>query len=161
MTTPRATLAFDRWLAEAQDGPAFALREWEDRGVALLPCGGRFSAVKLPARLTHAACGTDLTEILRADLSGQLTGPVICDAYGSHYYALVESVPRHKWQHQAAAPYLGVGTYLGVPATHRVKPPGSFWAVLPHTAGDLCSLTSVAALVGLGQQVMAAAEAEQ
>ncbi|MGW7073047.1 hypothetical protein ACWGII_41235 [Streptomyces sp. NPDC054855] len=156
MDTQQSDRAISQWFARSQQGVAQASREWTDRGVALLPCGTRFCAVRLSGRLVHAACGTDLTEAVRGTLAGMLAGPVICDAFGSHYYALVDPTPPLAWQYEEVAPLLGAGTYLGVPATHLTHPPGTFWLVLPDLPGDLCALTSVTALIAMGQRCLTA-----
>ncbi|MEV0657399.1 hypothetical protein [Streptomyces sp. NPDC050395] len=161
MDTQHSDRAISQWFAQAQQGPAQASREWTDRGVALLPCGTRFCAVRLPGRLVHAACGTDLTESVRGTLARTLAGPVICDAFATHYYVLVEPTPRRAWQHQDVAPLLGAGTYLGVPATHLTAPPGTYWLVLPEQPGDLCDLPSVTALIDRGRHCLAAGELEE
>ncbi len=123
-----------------------------DRGIALLPLGRRFEAVRLPERLVLAAlCTTDPRQI--AVLLGRaLNGPVIHDnrAMGGTYYALTRPRAGRAWAHDAIAPCLGTGTYLGVPRLDRREPPGTHWTVPPRFAGDLCEPESVAALVAYG-----------
>ncbi|MEV6756702.1 hypothetical protein [Streptomyces sp. NPDC051214] len=154
MDTQQSDGAVALWFAQAQQGVAQARREWMDRGVALLPCGTRFCAVRLSGRLVHAACGTDRTEMVRGTLAGMLAGPVICDAFASHYYALVQPTPPRAWQHQEVAPLLGTGTYLGVPATRLTHPPGTYWLVLPELPGDLCALPPVTTLITEGRRCL-------
>ncbi|MEU4796930.1 hypothetical protein [Streptomyces sp. NPDC023327] len=137
------------WLAHSQQAPEQARREWADTGVALLPLGRRFEAVRLPERLVLAAvCTTDPQQI--AVLLGRaLNGPVIHDnrAMGGTYYALTRPRTGRAWAHQAIAPCLGTGTYLGVPRLDRRKPPGTHWTIPPRFEGDLCEPCTVAALI--------------
>ncbi|WJV47331.1 hypothetical protein [Streptomyces flavofungini] len=143
--------ALSDWFARAQPGAAHARREWAEGGVALLPCGPRFCAVRLSGPLVYAALGTDMAAAVAVSLATMLSGPVFCSGFSSQYYALVAgSTPQQRWSYADEAPLLGTGTYLGVPAVRRTSPPGPYWVSLPHHPGDLCPLPSVAALVALG-----------
>ncbi|WP_399926271.1 hypothetical protein [Streptomyces kanamyceticus] len=149
------------WLACAQRAPEQAQREWRETGVALIPLRERFEAARLPAQLVLAAVGTaDPLEIIER-LGRFLNGPVLVDGrlMGGTYYALMQPHrPGHAWKHQAVAPRLGKGTYLGVPRIGRTKPPGTYWVVPPRFAGDLCEPSTVAALIGFGLSVSPEAE---
>ncbi len=138
------------WLAHAQQAPEQARREWKETGVALLPLGSRFVAVRLAANLVHAAVDTTHPQELAARLIRLLQGPVFCDGrtMGGTYYALMRPRIGSPWKHQDVAPRLGVGTYLGVPKLDRRKPPGTHWVVLPRFEGDLCAPSAVESLIG-------------
>ncbi|MFF3642789.1 hypothetical protein [Streptomyces sp. NPDC002564] len=97
----------------------------------------------------HAVLGTDELEAVGRSLAAMLGGPVFCNAFSCQYYVLVRGADRTRWPYGREAPFLGEGTYLGVPAVRRTSPPGPYWVALPQQPGDLCSLTSVAALVAV------------
>ncbi len=158
--TDAARASVSDWLARAQQAPEQARREWADTGVALLPLGQRFDAVRLPAQLVLAAVGTcDPLEIAER-LGRFLNGPVVFDGrlMGGTYYALMRPSPGQPWKHQDAAPRLGVNTYLGVPRMERVKPPGTHWVAPPRFPGDLCEPATVEALIGFGLSIAHEAE---
>lgn len=52
-------LAVGHWLLAAcpDEHRGYARAEWEQQGVALLPLGTLFSAMRIPARLVHAVAG--------------------------------------------------------------------------------------------------------
>lgn len=132
--------------------------EWADRGVALLPLGGRFSAVRLPERLVHAAVGsTDLTTVT-AELAARLQGPVIRDslAVGVPYYALIQWHAGIVWDGNDDTPCLGDGVHLGVPRLTRVRPPGTYWLLPPRHEGDLCRFDAVQQLIRQARAAVAA-----
>ena len=68
------------WLARAHDHPERARTEWSRHGVALLPLGRRFSAVRLPGKLVVAAVGTTDAKAIAEELEFRLDGPVIHDS---------------------------------------------------------------------------------
>ncbi|MEU1148364.1 hypothetical protein ACFYO9_31650 [Streptomyces sp. NPDC005863] len=138
--------AFD-WLARSQCKPHHAQGEWTQRGSALLPLGTKFNSVCLAARLVHTAAGTDDRDQVTSTLAGLLCGPVIYNRPQHQYYALVAPVPTARWLYPDAAPMLGHGFFLSVPAADMTGPIGLHWAVRPRMVGDLCPLPSVAALV--------------
>ncbi|MEU1132383.1 hypothetical protein ABZ383_21395 [Streptomyces sp. NPDC005900] len=157
--TPQLSAAF-KWLSHAQQESRQAHREWADTGVALLPLGQRFDAARLPAQLLLASVGTyDPLEIAER-LTRFLNGPVLFDGrlMGGTYYALMRPSPGQPWKHQAAAPRLSTGTYLGVPKIGRTKPPGTHWVVPPRFPGDLCEPATVEALIGFGLSITQEAE---
>lgn len=155
MTVPRAITPVDRWLAQAQAAPEQACREWQDGGVALLPCGTRFCAVRIPTRLVHAAVGTCEETAVNAALASALDGPVIRDGHGQYEYALIRTAAPLEWQFDHEAPLLGDGTYLGVPAEEYDGESRASWAVPPRFPGNLCSLRSVESLVATGSARLA------
>ncbi|MET7359279.1 hypothetical protein ABZS76_12590 [Streptomyces sp. NPDC005562] len=147
MTQQQTDNAIFDWLARAQQEPGQAHREWAERGAALLPLGRRFNSVCLPARIVYAGVGTDDLTIVTRTLAELLTGPVIYNRPTHQYHALVETYPPARWAYADAAPMLGGGQFLSVPASDLTGPIGLHWAVLPHLPGDLCAIQSVAALV--------------
>ncbi|WAL94013.1 hypothetical protein [Streptomyces sp. Je 1-369] len=139
--------AFD-WLAHAQDQASQAHLEWVS-GVALLPLGRRFSAVCLSARLVHAGVGATDRDTVNATLAELLHGPVIHNSLLHTYHALITPYPPARWAYGEIAPMLSSGQFLSVPAADLTGPTGLRWAVRPHSAGVLCSVPAVAALVAL------------
>ncbi|MFF1381650.1 hypothetical protein [Streptomyces sp. NPDC058308] len=142
--------AFD-WLARAQQEPHQAHREWQERGIALLPLGKRFNSVCLPGRIVHAGIGADALDVVTRTLAELLGGPVIHNAPQNTYYALVEKGPTARWNYPDEAPMLGSGHFLSVPASDLRGPTGLHWAVRPRIVGDLCPVPSVAALVHIAR----------
>ncbi|MFI1676600.1 hypothetical protein [Streptomyces sp. NPDC020607] len=149
MTTPRGVPAAIDWLACAQAEPHQAHQEWAAGGAALLPLGRRFSAVCLSSRLVHAAVGTADRDTITAALA-ELHGPVIHNSLLHTYHALITPYPPARWAYGEIAPMLSSGQFLSVPAADLTGPTGLHWAVRPHSAGVLCSVPAVAALVDLG-----------
>ncbi|MEV0259628.1 hypothetical protein AB0H82_35950 [Streptomyces sp. NPDC050732] len=154
---PAATLS--AWFAHSQLGPEQACREWAESGVALLPLGGRFDAVRLPEALVQAAVGVTAPQVVAARLAWLIKGPVVYDGrtLGGSYYTLMKPCRDRVWKHQDCAPRLSRGTYLGVPRLDRTEPPGPYWIMRPRFQGDLCEPAAVAALIGLGQNADAPA----
>jgi hypothetical protein len=163
-------LAVERWLLSAHPSPRLPRTEWSRHGVALIPLGGLFSAVRIPGRLVQAlAESTDPADI-DAFLSDAFDdGPVICDTRGPRYYVLVPAGVPHTW-HDAADDWrrddvesLGRGAYLGVPHPTAVEFPtrgvASYWSVPMRSAGRLCAPLTVARLIAAGAHVLADLEA--
>lgn len=164
-------LATTHWLLATlpATGRDRARTEWQEQGIALLPLGTLFSAVRLPAALILAAGHLNAPgPEVDAMLHEVLDGPVICDPRGRRYYALVPaSVPR-TWR-QAADDWriadvdvLGRDTLLGVPRVDRdrdsAQPGASYWAVPMSSAGALCRPLAVARLIAAGRHVMGEAD---
>lgn len=63
------------WLAQAHPAPHQVHEEWLHHGVALLPLGRRFDAIRVPAARIHAALGTDDPATVTADLADRLHCP--------------------------------------------------------------------------------------
>ncbi|MFE6337275.1 hypothetical protein ACFVOK_29285 [Streptomyces sp. NPDC057798] len=125
--------------------------EWRDQGLALLPLGTLFSAVRLPGPLVRALAASVDPEDIDAFLGEALKGgPVIHGPEGRRYYALVPPGTTLDWRAPAAA-CLGDGTYLGVPRTDLTEleahASGSYWAVPFTRPGWLCKTADVLALV--------------
>lgn len=138
------------WLACPAQGAGAAQAEWSERGIAVLPLGKRFEAVRLPESLVHAAVRSSSRPIVGDVLAEALDGAVIHDSRGRNYYAIVPLDTILKWRSKAAgAECLGDGTHLGVPSPDREEPCSShpiYWAVPPMEAGDTCDPASVALL---------------
>lgn len=167
-TTADRRLAVQHWLLSTLPGPGRdrARMQWRQFGVAMLPLGGLFSAVRVPGRLVQAVVATAEPAAVDAFLAEALDGgPVICDPHGPRYYALVPgSVPR-TWT-QAAAEWreqdvevLGKETILGVPAMTAVDPMApefaSYWSVPMESAAMLCRPLLVARLIAAGKHALA------
>ncbi|MER6526436.1 hypothetical protein [Streptomyces sp. NPDC001508] len=160
-------LAAEHWLLSTLDGPRrdWARMEWQQNGVALLPLGTLFSAVRLPGRLVTAAAGpltpVELDAFLAQEPGG---GPVICDPRGLRYYAVVPASMPVTWKQEVDdwrtvdVDCLGRGTYLGVPRVDatRLEPHAlaSYWSVPMASAALLCAPLTVARLIAAGRHRM-------
>lgn len=150
------------WLARAHPVPQQAHAEWSQQGVALLPLGKLFAAVRLPGGLVHAAIGYERPELVAVALRRCLRGPVIHDhrTAGQTYYALIQWHAGRVWDYGDTAPCLHGDVYLGVPRLDREQPPGTFWVVRPRYDGDLCRPELVRELIDVGRRQLAADESE-
>jgi hypothetical protein len=148
------------WLARVHGQPRKAEAEWQAQGVALLPMGDRLSAIRLRGELVHAACGTDDPGQVAAALAELLDGAVIRDRPPADvtYYALIEAHAGLVWDREDDAPCLGDGFYLGVPALHRLAPPGPYWVLPPRRESDLCRPQAVRDLIATGLERLHPAE---
>ncbi|WP_229909733.1 hypothetical protein [Streptomyces flavofungini] len=136
------------WLARAHPVPRQAVSEWSNHGVALLPLGRRFDAIRVPSERVHAAVGSDVPETVAAALAEWLHGPVIRDLRSgpSPYYVLV--APDSRWQGDEER--LGTGSHLGVPRPGRVSMLAC-WVVLPPFPGSLCATARLRALLDIAE----------
>ncbi|MFF1451634.1 hypothetical protein ACFVYF_26370 [Streptomyces sp. NPDC058274] len=150
-TTERAIA---EWLTRDHPMPEQVWTEWATMGVALVPLGKRFAAVRMTAEVVHAAVDSDDPAQVASGLEELLRGPVVHDrrVAGVTYYALVQCDAGFAWGHNEVAPRLGAGVYLGVPRIGRCEPPGTYWVVAPRHEGHLCSPQAVADLIDAGQQ---------
>lgn len=146
--------AIAEWLTWEHPVPAQVWTEWTTHGVALLPLGKRFAAVRMPMDVVHAALDTEQSTQVALPLGQLLCGPVVYDrrVVGVTYYALIQWNPDLVWAHDEVAPCLGRGIYLGVPRIDRRRPPGTYWVVAPRYAGNLCAPQAVASLIETGRQ---------
>ncbi|EPH43328.1 hypothetical protein ABT390_20125 [Streptomyces aurantiacus] len=140
--------AISDWLARAHPLPAQARAEWSHHGIALLPLGRRFDAVRVPADRVHAAVGSDDPRTVAAALADWLHGPVIRDirSGGRPYYVLVAPYADGDADWNGREERLGADTHLGVPR------PGSLsmlaaWVVPPQHPGNLCDPAHLRALL--------------
>jgi len=151
------------WLLSAAKEERTARQQWAEHGIALLSCGGIFSAVRIPGDLVRAAAGATRTEEVNAYLRQALNGgPVFVDTYSNLYYALVPSSTARCWNVRdlPGVECLGRDHYLGVPATDRTEPGGrSYWCVPMDSPGALCEPAAVVELVNNGQRRREAEEA--
>ncbi|WHM35808.1 hypothetical protein [Streptomyces sp. BPTC-684] len=148
----QAAITLTDWLASAHKVPAQARREF-DVGIALLPTGAKFDALRLPAPMVHAAARSDDPDAVAVFLAEVLDdGAVIHDAYGVGvwYYALVPPGTHAAWR-MPGVECLQPGTRLGVPRIDLTARPGPYWALPPSTVGSMCSARAVADPVALGQ----------
>ncbi|MFG2385030.1 hypothetical protein [Streptomyces avermitilis] len=145
------------WLARAHPVPEQARAEWSAHGVALLPLGERFAAVRVAADVLHAAVGCEEHGDVAAVLAELLPGAVIHDhrTTGATYYALIQAQAGLVWADDPLAPCLGKGTYLGVPRVDRREPPGTYWVMPPRHDGDLCHPGTVRSLIATGRRNLA------
>ncbi|MFD9863722.1 hypothetical protein [Streptomyces alboflavus] len=152
MTTADSRAIAD-WLARTQPDARRAWTEWSDRGVALLPLGKRFDAIRVPARRVHAAVGSDDPGTVGAALRDWLHGPVVHDTRtGSGlYYVLI--APDAQWD--GPQDRLGQGIYLALPRLGRRVSPVTYWAVEPQRPGQLCDPTHLAALLSTAEALKA------
>ncbi|PBC98703.1 hypothetical protein BX281_6784 [Streptomyces sp. Ag82_O1-15] len=144
--------AITEWLARTHPVPEQARAEWSNQGVALLPLGRWFAAVRLTGALVHAALDSDDPGVVTEGLSARLRGPVIHDhrTTGQTYYALIQWHAGLVWDYNRSAPCLRDDTYLGVPRIDRREPPGTYWVVPPRYDGNLCKPQAVRDLVDAG-----------
>ncbi|WP_237307273.1 hypothetical protein [Streptomyces alboflavus] len=124
----RCSVAGD-WFARAHPLPDQAHTEWARHGVALLPLGRRFEAIRIPAAHLHTAVGSAEPHTVAQALAERLHGPVFRDTRYSEapYYALVP--PDTAWAD--AEQHLGRDAYLGVPHPDGSPSPLACWVVPP------------------------------
>ncbi|MFF4588820.1 hypothetical protein [Streptomyces sp. NPDC001388] len=148
--------AIVEWLARAHPVPQRPRREWATQGVALLPLGERFAAVRMPADVVHAAVETGDHDEVAVRLGTLLGGSIIYDrrVSGGTYYALVQGHTGLVWPYEDTAACLSFGTYLGVPRLDQQQPPGTYWVVPPRYEGDLVPPRSIVALLQAGRSRM-------
>ncbi|MFF7290650.1 hypothetical protein [Streptomyces griseorubiginosus] len=169
-TTADRRLATQHWLLStcSPAGRDRARMEWQEHGVAMLPLGTLFSAVRLPGALVQALAASSDPEDIDAFLEEALKGgPVICDVSGRRYYALVPaSVPRtykqaidEEWRPNDVE-VLGRESYMGVPPVDAVEhqPHASYWSVPMASAAELCGALDVARLIAAGVDRLAELE---
>ncbi|MFD9861954.1 hypothetical protein [Streptomyces alboflavus] len=145
MTAPHSTQRpVAAWLAGADPHPDTVHLAWAQQGLALLPLGRRFDAIRVPAERVHAAVGSDEPQAVAAFLADWLDGPVIRDvrsAFGPYYVLIATDAAWH-----GAEERLSTNTLLGVPRLGQ-PPTLTRWAVPPSAPGDLCDPTHLAALL--------------
>lgn len=161
-------LATEHWLLSTLPaaGRDRARAEWRKLGVAMLPLGTLFSAVRIPGHLLVALTASTEAAELDAFLAQALDGgPVICDPHGPRYYALVPaSTPRtyredlDGWR-EVDVDCLGRDSYLGVPRVDAVtcdpQRKASYWSVPMDSAAMLCRPLLVGRLIGAGRDLVA------
>lgn len=159
-------LAIEHWLLSTHPTPRQARTEWTKAGVALLPLGTLFSAVRIPGRLVLTLASTVAPAEADSFLADALDGgPVICDPRGPRYYALVPASMPLTWRRAADdwrmldVDILGRETYLGVPRVDAVeldpRTHSSYWSVPMPSAAMLCQPLTVAQLIAAGRRQLA------
>lgn len=156
-------LATEHWLMSSSRNRDTTRQEWRRYGIAMLPLGTLFSAVRLPGPLVLALLGRPWDPAL-ADrlLKDMLDGPVICDPRHRRYYALVPASVPVTWRQtveewrEVDADCLGRGSILGVPRLDADQYAGqaSYWSVPMQSAGMLCAPLHVARLIAAGRHLM-------
>ncbi|BCM72947.1 hypothetical protein CFC35_40275 [Streptomyces sp. FBKL.4005] len=139
--------------------------QWtEAGGIALLPCGGLFSAVRAPAHLVWAAADTEELPVVDAFLRQWFDGgAAFADLHALLSYFLVPSSTAWKWtdRHLPGVEYLGRDHYLGVPAVHLTEPQGrGYWCLPMDSAGDLCYPAVVEKLLHHGRATRSGVNAQ-
>ncbi|MFD3996123.1 hypothetical protein [Streptomyces sp. NPDC058583] len=160
-TASERRLASEHWLLSAAPDARRARVQWATYGVALLRCGGLFSAVRIPAGLVYEAAGTenraDVAEFLAGALDG---GPIFYDAGGRQFYALAPASTAGIWK-LPEAECLGSDSFLGVPASDLTEPDprcSAYWSVPMDGPAVLCVPAMVARLVIAGRDLAAMRE---
>ncbi|MCX4734298.1 hypothetical protein [Streptomyces sp. NBC_01363] len=146
-------LAVEHWFLSTVADRRRVRVEWEERLVALLPCGPLFAAVRIPSFVVQAAAGSDQQDAVDRYLAEALAGgPVICDRHADQYYALVPVGTVRRW-HVPGTVCLGSGQELGVPRPGLGGADGTrvYWSVPMDSAGELCSPAAVAQAVMVGR----------
>ncbi|MFF0597939.1 hypothetical protein [Streptomyces antibioticus] len=162
-------LAVRHWLLSTLPDPKKGIGEWRATGVAMLPLGMLFSAVRLPAQLVLAspgACSVPSAEI-DATLGEVLGGaPVICDPRHQRYYVLVPASMPVTWSAAADdwrvvdVDVLGRGTLLGIPKLSRTEPHplDTYWSVPMESAAVLGEPMVVARFIAAAVHLMGPGE---
>jgi len=148
-------VAVKLWLLAAARDREEAREQWrQPDGIALLPCGQRFSAVRIPARVVWAALKTDVLRDVDERMNKWFDGgAVLMDLHSHMYYALVPSEAEWTWTDRECpgVGLLGGNSLLGIPAVQRTEPRGrAYWCMPMETPGDLCHLDEVEQLVTEG-----------
>ncbi|MFI7355053.1 hypothetical protein ACIBTP_14000 [Streptomyces avidinii] len=149
------------WYARCLGDHAAAHAAWQEYGVAVLPLGVRFEAVRIPDGLAHAAVESTEDRVVDLAFTLALEGPVIHDPRGRNRYALVEPGTAQRWRSRDAVECLGYGTHLGVPGMGRDRSaPGRplYWAAAPGPGAYFCRVAAVRMLVRVGAARLAEPE---
>lgn len=144
------------WLARAHSDPAQAAAKWRTDGLAVMPLGVRYSAVRVPDTAVATVSGLRERGQWDAYLCDVVGGPVICDPVGHRYYLLVARRAEEAWAHLAESwrtvgiGLLGDGVVLGMPSPYTGPDPlrrASYWASPAPRAGVLCPPLAVLQLI--------------
>lgn len=143
------------WLLTATESRDRSRMEWQKQGVTMLQTGMVFSAIRMSARLIHAAaCTTDIRAVDEYLARALIGGPVIHDPDRCRYYALVPADHGPNWEVTRDLEPCGRGHYVGVPRpglnTVADAKGAPYWSVPVEAAGVLCVPSVVAALVEIG-----------
>ncbi len=146
-------LAVEHWFLSTVMDRRRVREEWEERSLALLPCGPLFAAVRIPSLLVQAAAWSDQQDAVDRYLAEVLMGgPVICNRHADQYYALVPAGTVGRWNVPGVM-CLDKGQALGVPRPGLGGADGArvYWSVPMDSAGELCSPAAVAQVVTVGR----------
>lgn len=147
----RTTMA--EWLAASHPDPRQVWAEWTENGIAVIPVGQTFGAVRIPDAVVHAAVESTHPDDIAFALSERLDGPVIHDGRGRNFYPLLRPEDRLDWHTKApGVEHLTPRTHLGVPAMHRCEYTSEtpiYWSV-PGTEPSHCHSASVVLLIRVG-----------
>ncbi|WP_256925390.1 hypothetical protein [Streptomyces sp. Amel2xC10] len=158
-------LAVQHWLLSTLRDPRTGIREWRATGVAMLPLGTLFSAIRLPGRLVLTLIGAHSMPSgeIDAALAEMLGGaPVICDPRYQRYYVLMPASTPATW-HMAADEWaevevdvMGRGRLLGVPKLSRTEPLplDSYWSVPMESAAVLGAPLTAARFIAAARHLM-------
>ncbi|MFI6639488.1 hypothetical protein [Streptomyces sp. NPDC050504] len=144
-TDPVAAVA--AWLASTAPAPDTAYEDWSASlgGVAFLPLGVHFDAVRIPIRLVRAVAGSEDDREIALALEELLSGgPVLSNGY-RWYHALVPVGTKAAWT-RTDAECVGEGTWLYVPHPAWTSC-GIYWAVPPRRIGAACAARDVVRLL--------------
>ncbi|AZQ74104.1 hypothetical protein EKH77_25330 [Streptomyces luteoverticillatus] len=133
-----------QWLVSRETHPREAREAWARGEPAIIRMGVHVEAVRLPARFVHARAGGEGRAVVEGVFRqvGVLRA-VIADAHRRWYYALVPPGTSAAGDEPRLV-CCGTGGYLGVPPTHRVEPPGTYWLLAPPAGeADLCDLDAL------------------
>ncbi|MFI7019858.1 hypothetical protein [Streptomyces sp. NPDC050164] len=153
---PPSSATISGWLASGHPSPSTARREWDSAaGLAMIPLGHSFDAVRIPANVVHAATGSTDPSVVEARLAQYLNdGPVIHDPGFARYYVLVPPGTVYEWPSPVVECLGEATTYLGVPRVDRIgldeETQASYWSVVIPRPGVLCKAADVVALVMAG-----------
>ncbi|GGT29113.1 hypothetical protein GCM10010254_57160 [Streptomyces chromofuscus] len=147
VTGPERRAAVKTWLLTAAADRDIARREWDRHSVALLRCGGIFTAVRVPMVLVEAAAGTEDRRKIGAYLDEALLGgAVFLDEGSSHVHFLVSPTVWNRWN-VPDSECLVQDSYLGVPNPDPDPDEPSRWLLGMGGPGDLCVPDAVKQLV--------------
>src|SRR5918993_5432668 len=137
-----ADQAVSAWLLAATESRDRSRMEWQALGVTMLKAGVVFSAIRMSARLVHAAAGTSDIDAVDSYLIRALVGgPVIHDPVRCRYYALVPTDISRPWAVTRDLEPLELGSYVGVPSpglnAADATSGGPYWSVPMESAGML------------------------
>ncbi len=143
-------LAVSHWLLAAAQYMREARKEWAVAGIALLRCGGNFSAIRVPAEVVHAAAGAeDLHQVDDYPSDALPGGPVFVDVTSRRYSSSYQRVPCDKLCGNPGSCRMrsvsGPAGLLGVPTPNATDPYAarSYWCVPMDSPGELCDPQAV------------------
>lgn len=155
-TSPKDPRAIAAWISRAHRDPQAAMAQWRDMGLAMMPLGVRFSAVRVPDEAVATVTGYTKRQEWDEYLRDVVGGPTICDPRGHRYYILIARKTAEAWSYLAESwrtigvGILGEGAIVGVPSPLREPDPEgrlSYWAAPALQAGMLCPPLPVLQLI--------------